>query len=259
MSHPHIKFTTLKEPRIGTNTRQPWSGREPHIGGETSVAALLTALKKWHSRPQAAKALAQAGSTAVPGLLNALYDTSVGVRVEACRILGKIPEMRSVAGLCGALWDEHELVRREAVAALGEIANPEAIHALLGALYDDDIWVRREAAHALGMIGHTHGDAIRETFPTLLSMVTESAEVRQASMHAFVNCGAAAIDFLIYSIDVASPLERNLAMQALLRIAWTDSTHVIERLERASSQVPAHNARLYIRLLNQIERQQSTH
>lgn len=258
MADPHIKFTTLKEPRIGTQSPKPWSGREPHLGGEASVAVLLVALKKWHSRPQAAQALIQAGQRAVPGLLNALYDTNAGVRVYACRILAAIGDSRSVYGLVGALWDEHELVRREAATALGQLAHPEAIDGLLNALSDEDIWVRREAAHALGQIGQAHGDAIHPVFPTLLSLVSESAEVRYAAMLAFVDCGPAAVTFLIETITHGPPLQRTLAAEALVRIARHELPLVDTELCQAHALSDHQTQRNLTRVINRIRRQSAS-
>lgn len=255
MSHPHIKFTTLKEPRIGTQSTTLWTGREPTIGGEASVALLLTALKKWRTRPQAAEALTQVGQTAVPGLMSTLYDSNPGVRVTACRILAEIRDERSVGSLCGALWDEHELVRREAATALARIASLHSLDALIAALEDEDLWVRLEAAHALGQVGKQHGDAVQASFPHLLKLVSEDATVRRAAMLAFVDCGMSAVDFLINVLATANALQRELATQALSRIARTWPVEVTEHITQA---IATSNTTTFIqhqRLLNQIQHQ----
>ncbi len=99
-------------------------------------------------------AIAEAGPSAVPALVNALRDDDPLVRVRASQALCRVGEA-AMPGLVAALDDPVSTVRSGAARALcimGPLARP-AIPALLHTLRDQQLFVTLVARGALGNIG----------------------------------------------------------------------------------------------------------
>jgi len=112
-----------------------------------AVPGLLEALrdKNLGVRIGAAKGLGQIGSAAVPGLLDALRDKDGGVRQYAAELLGEIGDATTVPSLIDALRDEEDgYIRNVAIPeALKQIGTPEALVAV-------EEWSRRQQGGATG-------------------------------------------------------------------------------------------------------------
>ncbi|CUU33741.1 HEAT repeat-containing protein, partial [Armatimonadetes bacterium GXS] len=84
-------------------------------------------------RKRVVDALSQAGSPAVPALIQALGDEDWAVRAAACAALGRIGDPQAVPALIQALGDRDKVVREAACGALVKIGKP-AVPALIQAL-----------------------------------------------------------------------------------------------------------------------------
>jgi HEAT repeat protein len=129
------------------------------LSREKDTSSLLAALgnRDAPTRLQATEALIARGSSAVPGLINALKDPNVQARIAAATALGRIgPEAHgSIPGLIEALHDKHEYVRAESARALSRMGTmaATAVQPLFETTVDEDISVRHNAAEALARIG----------------------------------------------------------------------------------------------------------
>jgi HEAT repeat protein len=112
-----------------------------------AVPGLLEALrdKNLGVRIGTAKGLGRIGSAAVPGLLDALRDKDGGVRQYAAEMLGEIGDATAVPSLIDALRDEEDgYIRNVAIPeALKQIGTPEALAAV-------EEWSRRQQGGAAG-------------------------------------------------------------------------------------------------------------
>jgi len=100
-------------------------------------------------RREVVKALSEAGTVAVPALVQALGDSSAAVRRLACYALGALGDATAVPALVEALGDGDRDVRRAACVALGRVGDATAVPALVEALGDGDSDVRRASCEAL--------------------------------------------------------------------------------------------------------------
>ena len=121
-------------------------------------------------RQAAAKALGRVGGEkAVDGLVTALKDNDINVRLQVVRSLGEIGGEKAVDGLINVLkwkhWlarypssaltvvpelqDQHSRVRCLVTSALGKIADPRSVPALTDATQDPSVIVRESASEAL--------------------------------------------------------------------------------------------------------------
>lgn len=184
----------------------------PSLSSEVFIARLLKSMHLWHSRTAAAECLIRLGSSAVPGLLMALYDQNPSVRLASIRALRDIGDLQAVDGLIGALYDEHQLVRREAAVTLAHLGDKRAIPELVRLLSDDEIWVRRDAVIALGKIGDP------DTVPYLLAMFEDALAVRYAAERSLRSIGAAGIQPLFEALHDERHALREAAIRVLVRI-----------------------------------------
>ncbi len=97
----------------------------------SSVAALANADPL--VREEARRRLVEEGSSAVPGLVQALSDPAAQVRWEAAKALAEIADPASVPGLVAALEDNDQAVRWLAAEGLIRIGQP-GLRCLLEAL-----------------------------------------------------------------------------------------------------------------------------
>ncbi len=191
--------------------------------GMPSVGYLLKALHHTNVRVRRSAAIALGEikeEVAVPGLLEALYDTDELVRDCAISALGTIG-VPSVPGLLKVLIDHncHEKVRAEVALALGLVGGFEAVCGLLETLKNDKAKiVRTQTAFALGQIGHTH--AVNGLFEALLS--DNDGEVRIQTALSLEQIGHS---------DVISGLRNALITEKQAEIRDT-IFQVIERLEK---------------------------
>jgi hypothetical protein len=121
-------------------------------------------------RQAAAKALGRiGGEKAVDGLITALKDNDINVRMQVVQALGEIGGENAVDGLVNVLnwkhWlarypssaltvvpelqDQHSRVRSLVASALGKIGDPRSVPALTVATQDSSVIVRQSAAEAL--------------------------------------------------------------------------------------------------------------
>jgi HEAT repeat protein len=156
--------------------------------GTEAIPALAKALKDAQVRVEASGALTRMGDSAVPALIEALGDRSMGARRRASWALSQMGAA-AVPALVKALEDRNVRIRQEAAVALGMIG-PEAkdaVDALAGRLKDEDRWVRQYAAEAIGAIGHateTAAEALRD-------LRAEDARCRFAAEQALKQIGGA--------------------------------------------------------------------
>ncbi|MBI5958824.1 MAG: HEAT repeat domain-containing protein [Chloroflexi bacterium] len=106
---------------------------------------------------------------AVPGLLRALDNEDVYVRITAAEALGKIGNPVAIGRLFDTFSDDRPDVRRRVVKALERIGvEPKAraaalvVPGLAGALRDPDVSVRWEAESALRRINTSAARAVLE-------------------------------------------------------------------------------------------------
>jgi HEAT repeat protein len=121
-------------------------------GDPRAAEPLFRALKDRRLRGIAAQALLRLGYRAVDALCEALNDPVPAVRSEAARILGHIPERRTMLPLCAALKDSDRKVREEVVEALGRVGDARVVPDLIELLTHTDPAFGRAAARVLGEI-----------------------------------------------------------------------------------------------------------
>ena len=143
----------------------PVSSMEPvELAVQTLQAALTDS--SLSVRAQAARALGRIGpnaAVAAPGLIALLKDEDETVRQAAIEAVGKVggPTTAIVEALVDVLQDASPLLRVAAARGLGAMgeAASAAFSALAPLLQDRDDAVRDAAAEAIGQIGHLNGEA----------------------------------------------------------------------------------------------------
>jgi HEAT repeat protein len=128
---------------------------------KSAIPDLAKALNNDEVRVEASEALGHMGSEAVPALVRALGERSMGARRRAGAALAAIGA-EAVPALREALKDRNPRVRQEAAVALGMMgpAAADAVGDLAALLKDDEKWVRIYAAQALGDIGPSAKGAV---------------------------------------------------------------------------------------------------
>jgi HEAT repeat protein len=131
-------------------------------GAKETIPDLTKALTDEESRVHASEALGSMGPDAIPPLVNALGEPSIGARRQAAKALASIGA-EAVPALRRALKDKNVNVRQEAAVALGLIgpAAADAVADLVSLLEDEEKWVRNYAAEALGLIGPKAKQAVK--------------------------------------------------------------------------------------------------
>lgn len=105
---------------------------------------------------EAADTLAQKGDEAVPSLIEALSEATVGLKGQVIFLLGRIGSEEAVPALVEVLDnEENAYLRRNAAESLGKIRNGSALSTLTTSLYDEDTSVRQRSAWALGQLDNT--------------------------------------------------------------------------------------------------------
>jgi HEAT repeat protein len=97
---------------------------------------LIQRLRDGATVPDAAAALVQRGSAALPVLHAALGDSDPELRARASEILAQIADPKSVDTFVAALQDSDGRVRSDAAAGLAHIGDPRGIPALIATLDD---------------------------------------------------------------------------------------------------------------------------
>jgi len=156
------------------------------VGDPRAIAPLIAsfrhefddteAITAWQD---AAKALSDFGTAALPALAIAILDRDEHVRSLATCALGGIKDPRAVELLIGALSDSDGQVRADAADALGEIGDNHAVDGLLLLLRDGDSYVRLCAVRALGYIKDR-----RAVDPLTRLLQDADASVRSQTIHA---------------------------------------------------------------------------
>lgn len=170
---------------------------------ESTVPALVAIFRSkedglWR---EAAIALSQIGSPAVPALTEALKDNRADVRLNAALALGRIGAVAkpSVPPLIELSKDPNLAVQQQAIVALGQIgvdAQP-AVPVLVAALKQPNWQIRANVAHTLGEIGPPAESAIPGLIATLND---QDAVVRQRATFALSRIGSAAIPTLLNTL-----------------------------------------------------------
>ncbi len=166
----------------------------PRIGeilvsiGEESIEHLIKGLKDYKSatsRGWAAEILGWLeAKSAVPQLLDALFDVSPEVRAKAAGALGKIGDDRAVNKLTELLIsDPVPFVRVRIANALGEIGHPAVIDYLINVLKDPEWWVRVRAVEALEQLGDKAVSGL------LIALEEDDVEVRRRAAMALERIG----------------------------------------------------------------------
>ena len=84
--------------------------------------------------------------------ITALLQSTVQKRVAAAAALGKSGNPSAIPPLIQSLFDPHRKVRRESAQALGRLGDEEAVPALISALSDPEPGVRIAVIAAIGRI-----------------------------------------------------------------------------------------------------------
>lgn len=131
-------------------------------------------------------------AAAVPGLLDALHDEDMRIRIAACKTLGDIGHASAVPELLRIMTRETDAnIRWQATGALSKIGEA-AVPGLMEALHDEDWKVRRSAAEA--MYGMHEPSAV----PGLIeALIDKNDVVRQAASGALESMGEVAVPGLI--------------------------------------------------------------
>lgn len=144
---------------------------------------------KWRS-PFVAVSSIEPVDLAVQTLQAALADSSLSVRAQAARALGRIgpPAVVAASSLVGLLKDEDETVRQAAIEAVGKVGGSTAaiVDALVEVLQDASPSLRVLAARELGAMGA----AASEAFSALAPLLQDRDEsVRDAAAEAIGQIG----------------------------------------------------------------------
>jgi len=145
----------------------------------------------------AVRGLKEKGGSATKGLIQALNEDDIAIRIGAAYVLGSIPDNVATLALTGALADEEVDVRVRAAEALGKIGDTDAVSALICALEDSSKIVRERAFLALVHIGQP---AIKPLVKTLESR-GEALVARWMASRTLVSIGEPAVDELIIALD----------------------------------------------------------
>ena len=108
--------------------------------------------------------LVKAGCTAVPALIDALYDGDAVICARAIETLGAIGDTQALDPIIGALGDTDAQVVLSAINALRRLGDVRAVPALLPFLRHDDIYVHFYTTLALSELRH------QETVDALLAL-----------------------------------------------------------------------------------------
>ena len=109
--------------------------------------------------------LVKAGCTAVPALIDALYDGDAVICARAIETLGAIGDTQALDPIIGALGDTDAQVVLSAINALRRLGDVRAVPALLPFLRHDDIYVHFYTTLALSELRH------QETVDALLALL----------------------------------------------------------------------------------------
>jgi HEAT repeat protein len=129
-----------------------------HLKKQGNVPALIRLLGHQDAdiRQQAARALGESGSTAIPVLVVALHSSRADVRLGIVAVLGDLNDARTVRPLAAVLGgDPVTEVRWAAALALGGCGSADAVPPLVSGLRDRNRYVRFGAALALADLGWT--------------------------------------------------------------------------------------------------------
>jgi len=193
-----------------------------YIGIETddSIRLLVDELKNGDNaqRQHAGERLAEVGSKAIPGVIEALKDDRTEVREAAAQTfvwMGREAKGATLA-LIDALGDSSANVRFRSAQSLGNIG-PDAISAkpaLMKALKDEADIVRYHAARSLGLLGSGAIEAVPELLNALKDVDAEVRIGAAQSMHRLDPSQIDAVGFLINEMQTA-PFDAGTAALAL--------------------------------------------
>jgi HEAT repeat protein len=164
---------------------------------------------------------------AIPGLLDALQDEDIRIKVAACAALGEIGAPSAVPELLHILnKDNNNDLRWAATGALGKMG-VAAVPGLVKALQDEDWKVRRSAADALW--GLREPSAV----PALVeAMFDKNDVVRQASAGAVEAMGEIATTGLAEAvISGATPAIRQKAADLLRGLGTVEAMQALQRAQ----------------------------
>ncbi len=195
-------------------------GAVQHTARDVRVDAAFMLAKQTGHKEQAA----------VPGLLDALEDEDIRIRIAACKSLGDIAAPNAVPALLHILnKDNDNDLRWAATSALGKMG-VAAVPGLIKALQDDDWKVRRSAADALW--GLREPSAV----PGLVEALFDKNDVvRQAANGAIEAMGEIAVTGLAEAIKVGNSSVRQKAAEILRDIG---TPQAMQALQQAAGSKP---------------------
>jgi HEAT repeat protein len=121
----------------------------------TAIEALINKLTDEDLKiaQEAADKLVNMKEKAIPALITALKEASVGLKGQIVFILGRICSKKATPDLTEVLRnDENAYVRSNTAVALGKIRDEKSLSALTFSLFDKDTSVRQNSAWALGRL-----------------------------------------------------------------------------------------------------------
>ncbi|MEO8613062.1 MAG: HEAT repeat domain-containing protein [Chloroflexota bacterium] len=192
-------------------------GAVQHTLRDVRVDAAFMLTKQTHNKEPAA----------VPGLLDALEDEDIRIKVAACTALGEIGAPSAVPVLLHILnKDNNNDLRWAATGALGKMG-VAAVPGLIKALQDDDWKVRRSAADALwGLREPSAAPALVE------AMFDKNDVVRQAAAGAVEAMGGIATSGLAEAVKSgATPAIREKAAELLRGIGTMEAMQALQQAQ----------------------------
>ncbi|WP_143162808.1 HEAT repeat domain-containing protein, partial [Couchioplanes caeruleus] len=209
------------------------------LADSRTVAPLIRALEVEHDYDALAAIASALGrlrnAEAVPGLVMALTETSLNVRMDACRALGEIRDPAAIPALARRLADHVGAVRGEALKALGEIGDASATPHLIEALSHPEAQTRAVASTALGKIGDPRG-----VDPLTGALDDENPFVRGAAAAALGRLPDRRIAARLNEVARRDPNSavRSSAISSLGRVGGPRDLPLLERVIRDSAEFP---------------------
>ena len=213
------------------------------INHPTAYTALVNAVRHpmRDVRVDAAFMLAkQSGNkdtSAVPGLIEALYDEDSRLRTAAVKVLGEIGDPNVVPEFLILLNKENDGNIRWAVsAALGRMGK-DAVPGLVEALRDENWKVRRSSAEALWAMGEP------EAVPGLIVALNDRNDVvRQAAASALEAMSTMAVPELIKALGNRDRPAALAAAQMLEKIGGETAREALEQWKREQGKTKSYHS-----------------
>lgn len=202
---------------LGSLASPDSEGREIKLKIRTSRGQLWTFLKR--DVRDVRMPVIEPVELAVKTLQEALADSSMSVRFQAARSLGRIGPKAGIActALISLLKDEDESVRKEAIEALGNVRGDavQTVAGLVQVLDDPSPVLKAAAAKELGELGEAAKSAIPALAPLLQDREDEVRDAVAEALGQIGNLDDEAADELIEGLESPDSMVRAQTAEAL--------------------------------------------